>query len=121
MRARSVRSAFTLIELLVVIAIIAVLVGLLLPAIQSVRSAAARIQCDNNLKQIALACHNYHGANGKFPYAVMDFQPGETTGSYNSGWICILPYLEQDNLANQYNVDYESNSTVINAGGFSRR
>jgi prepilin-type N-terminal cleavage/methylation domain-containing protein len=90
------RSAFTLIELLVVIAIIAVLIGLLLPAVQKVRAAALRSQCMNNLKQLGLGMHNYHNVHNKFPYC--DQRVG--TSYANASWaVLILPYIEQDNLA----------------------
>jgi prepilin-type N-terminal cleavage/methylation domain-containing protein/prepilin-type processing-associated H-X9-DG protein len=100
------RSAFTLIELLVVIAIIAVLIGLLLPAVQKVREAASNTQCKANLKQVALAVLNYEAANGRFPAGSVTRQgtlpsgPGNsgTTSYYDTWAITILPYLEQNTI-----------------------
>jgi prepilin-type N-terminal cleavage/methylation domain-containing protein/prepilin-type processing-associated H-X9-DG protein len=109
------RRAFTLIELLVVIAIIAVLLGLLLPAVQKVREAAARVKCQNNLKQIALATHNYHDAYQKLPYAVLDRQSGELLDSFVSGLIQILPYLEQDAVAKRWDPKKPRNDSSTEA------
>jgi prepilin-type N-terminal cleavage/methylation domain-containing protein/prepilin-type processing-associated H-X9-DG protein len=97
-----VRSGFTLIELLVVIAIIAVLVGLLLPAVQKVREAANRLKCQNNLKQISLATMNFHDVNAQFPWRSYDPGSGSVPNPYATCFISLLPYLEQQPLYQQF-------------------
>jgi prepilin-type N-terminal cleavage/methylation domain-containing protein/prepilin-type processing-associated H-X9-DG protein len=124
--ARRPKPGFTLIELLVVIAIIAILIGLLLPAVQKVREAASRMTCTNNLKQIGIAMHSYHDARGKLVPGAVPKPPTTAGGAWSlpspswSWGVLLLPYLEQGNLYTKINSYGQNGNPGIDETGLTR-
>jgi prepilin-type N-terminal cleavage/methylation domain-containing protein/prepilin-type processing-associated H-X9-DG protein len=115
---RAMVRGFTLVELLVVIAIIGVLVGLLLPAVQAAREAARRASCQNNFRQIGIACHNYHDTHGSFPSGWLHFGVAQQRFGEEWGWTALaLPYLEQTNLHSQLGVTKGRLFTQLSSSG----
>lgn len=111
------RKGFTLVELLVVIAIIGVLVALLLPAVQAAREAANRMSCGNNMKQLGLACHNYHDTFKKFPLNYASATATSGSRAYTSWMTGILPFIEQGSLYDTINFSYSLTNDPENTGG----
>ena len=111
------KSAFTLIELLVVIAVIAILIGLLLPAVQKVREAAARVKCQNHLKQLGLASHNYNDNFDRLPAGL-----SQNASTYRgvTMFVHLLPFIEQDSLFRQFDFNFNSAATNPNVGDATR-
>jgi prepilin-type N-terminal cleavage/methylation domain-containing protein len=109
---RVVRRGFTLVELLVVIAIIGVLVALLLPAVQAARSAARRSQCQNNLKQIGLALHNFDSTYKAFPTSGEGTVAGNTSFDMHSTYTYLMPFMEQGNISDQFDMAYPYNASA---------
>ena len=115
-RTNSNRTGFTLVELLVVIAIIGILVGMLLPAVQSVREAAQRTSCVNNIRQMGLAVQNFNSTHQRYPSGVTDDDDDHLDGLH-SGLVFLLPYLDKDNVYDQYDLNESWRDNFAVTGG----